>query len=278
MNRSTQWTIGGLGILVILAFVVVTAGTPSALANPPGVEDGLRKVFGFNLIGHPNEYTGGCGEGHRIFVDRNAKHAHIVVRHDAGDGWHIEDCNATARGGRAELHAQETGEFYMYVRILGKPGGTLDICTDLLEDHSGFCAGGNNELGECITDSDCTGGGVCDLGENAHLCGIGTVYLKREGGKSSFSLETDELFADDLEDVMWNVTTENFRIAQFRVYVDAAADGTSSRESGVEGTLISEIPDIDSSFDAPGSTCGIVGMMSFFAGLLGLLGLRSRRR
>lgn len=207
----------GVASMAVIACLAVATFNWPVQADPPGVGDEVgRKVFSFNLIGHPGEYTGHCGSGHRIFVDRTRDHGHIIVRH-TDDGWHIEDCDATGHH-KGEIHAQDTGRFAMYVRILGKPGGSLDICTDLLEDHTGTCVGGHDDGAECITDSDCTGGGFCELPEEAHMCLVGEIHLKREGGKSRFTLATGELFDDDLEDVMWNVTTDGFRIAQFRVY------------------------------------------------------------
>src|SRR5688500_10425305 len=53
-----------------------------------------KLVFSWNLIGTPGDYEGGCGQGHRIFVQRDASHEHILLR-DHDDGWHIEECDAT---------------------------------------------------------------------------------------------------------------------------------------------------------------------------------------
>lgn len=179
------------GLPALVAGMVLVLGTAlwPAAANPPGVPDGLKLEFSFNMIGTPGDYEGGCGEGHRIFVQRDANHEHVLVR-DHDDGWHIEWCDATF-GDTAELHTDEAGTYDLYVRILGKPGGQLTICADTLEDHA--------------------------TGE--HLCLLDSFTLNREGSKSSFQVRPDSLFDAELEDLIWSVwTNSDFRIAQFRVY------------------------------------------------------------
>jgi hypothetical protein len=146
-----------------------------------------KHVFSWNLIGTPHDYQGGCGDGRRIFVERDAKGAQIVIK-DENDGWSIVDCNATGSQ-IAEMHSDDLGIFNVYARILGKPGGTLDVCVDLVSDIDGV------------------------------LCSIGSINLKRDGGQSKFKVQPDALFDAELEDILWTVdTNKDFRIVQFRVY------------------------------------------------------------
>jgi hypothetical protein len=146
-------------------------------------------VFNWNLIGTPGDYEGGCGNGRRIFVERGANHEHIIFQ-DHNDGWHIEQCDATF-GDTAVIHTDSLGTLDVYARILGKPSGRLFVCADTVEDHS--------------------------TGE--HLCLLGTIDLKRDGGRSRFQFQPDALFDASLEDIIWSVETNTaFRIAQFRVY------------------------------------------------------------
>jgi hypothetical protein len=180
---------------VFLVFGALTFFGPDTVqANPKDIDPGLKKVYQFNLIGKPvdKEYTGGCGGGSRIFVNRDAHHAHILVT-DHDDGWHVANCNATAAN-TGELHTDELGLYKVYVRILGKPGGTLDICAETVVDHS-----------------------VSVVGET--LCDLGTIKLLREGGQSKFQIAVSTMFDAELEDIMWSVdTNKDYRIAQFRVY------------------------------------------------------------
>ena len=162
--------------------------TPSSALTGNGAPRG-RHVYSWNLIGTPGDYEGGCGEGHRIFVERNANHEHILIR-DHDDGWHVEECDATF-GDTAVIHSDELGTFDVYARIVGKPNGTLRVCADVVSVH--------------------------DTGE--HLCLLGTINLTREGGRSRFQLQPDSLFDAELEDIIWSVwTNSDFRIVQFRVY------------------------------------------------------------
>ena len=175
--------------MLILAVCVGATWASAVLAAPPDVTAGSKLVFSFNLIGHPGDYTGGCGNGRRIFVNRDAHHAHILLK-DENDGWHVEDCNATGNNW-GELHTDDVGVYDVYVRILGKPGGTLFICADTLEDH---------ESGD-------------------HLCLLGTIDLTRGKGQSKFKVQPSSLFDASGEDIVWSIDTNtDYRIAQFRVY------------------------------------------------------------
>ena len=70
-------------------------GSSGQLAGPRartgnGAPSG-QLVFSWNLIGTPGDYEGGCGEGRRIFVQRDANHEHILIQ-DHDDGWHRGQC------------------------------------------------------------------------------------------------------------------------------------------------------------------------------------------
>jgi hypothetical protein len=181
-------------LLVLLLAVLAAAGyaASSVGANPPGVPSGWKMEYKWNMIGYPagQEYTGGCGNGARIFVNRDASNAHVIVT-DQDDGWYVADCNATADH-TAVIHSDDVGTFHVFAEILGKPGGTLSICADVLVDES----------------------------TQTLMCELGTFNLgPRVGGKANFHLAPDEIFDASLEDILWFVTTNNdFRIAQFRVY------------------------------------------------------------
>ena len=164
----------------------LTAPTPASAAVGNGSPRG-KLVFSWNLIGTPKSYTGGCGDGRRIFVERDVHSAHILIQ-DENDGWRIVDCNGTG-GNVAVMHSDDLGTFDVYARILGKPNGTLDVCANVISDP------------------------------DDPLCLLGTINLKRDGGQSRFQIQADSLFDAELEDILWTVdTNKDFRIAQFRVY------------------------------------------------------------
>jgi len=172
-----------------IALVVLVASAAAVQANPKDIPAGSKLVYNFNVIGHPGSYDGNCGNGHRIFVNRGANNAQVLIQNSA-TGWSVVDCNATADH-RAVLATNQAGLYDVYVRILGKPGGHINICADTYED---FLAGET-------------------------LCLLGTIDLTRAKGQSKFTLAPSAMFDASLEDLIWLVdTNSDYRIAQFRVY------------------------------------------------------------
>jgi hypothetical protein len=178
----------------------VTAPTSGSAAGPlsgggdvgstvlgNGAPSNAKLVFNWNLIGTPKTYQGGCGDGHRIFVQRDDKSAHILIQNSTV-GWSIVDCNATG-GNLATMDSNNLGTFDVYARILGKPGGNLSVCANVVTDPTN------------------------------PLCLLGTINLTRAGGQSKFQVQPDSLFDASLQNVLWTVDTNpDFRIVQFRVY------------------------------------------------------------
>src|SRR5262245_58521386 len=105
--------------IVLGCCALLAAATPS-FATPKGIPAGSKLAFNFNVIGYPatKTYDGNCGDGHRIFVNRDAKSAHVLVQNAAG-GWSISDCNATSDH-TAVLNTSDVATYDIYVRILGK--------------------------------------------------------------------------------------------------------------------------------------------------------------
>ncbi len=178
----------GLGCIALLALVVLTVAPLASADPPPG-----HLVYKFNLIGYPEgqEYTGGCGNGRRIFVNRNANNAKILVTADADmPGWSIVDCNATADN-QAELQADMRDEYVVMVKMLGQPGGHINICAGEYYDET-------------------TGERMCEYGE---------LDLTRGRGKDRMRVAPRTMFDPIYEDILWTVNTNpQFRIVQFRVY------------------------------------------------------------
>ena len=174
----------------IFCSLLFIAATTTAWANQKPIPAGSKLVFNFNVIGYPagKTYGGDCGDGHRIFVNRDAKGAVVRILNSTTD-WSIVDCNATSDHAAA-LATNQAGIYDIYVRILGKMGGNLHVCADTLSDFQ------NGET----------------------LCQVGTIDLTR-GKQSKFQIAPSAMFDASLIDLIWTVDTNaDFRIAQFRVY------------------------------------------------------------
>jgi len=176
-------------VLALVCALSSLAG--SASATPRDIPPGSKLVYNFNVIGFPlgQSYNGNCGNGHRIFVNREAKGAEVLIQNSLS-GWDIVDCDATADH-RAVLATSDLGHLDVYVRILGMPGGHIKICGDTFEDFQ------NGET----------------------LCLLGTIDLTRAGWRSKFKLAPSAMFDASVQDLIWTVdTNRDFRIVQFRVY------------------------------------------------------------
>ena len=177
-------------VSIFCSLLFLTAATVAS-ANPTPIPAGSKLVFNFNVLGYPatKSYLGDCGNGHRIFVNRDAKGAQVSVMNSTTD-WSIVDCNATSDH-QAVLATNQAGIYDVYVRILGKIGGNLHVCADTLTDFL------NGET----------------------LCQVGSIDLTRGKGQSKFTLAPSAMFDASLIDLIWTVDTNpDFRIAQFRVY------------------------------------------------------------
>ena len=178
--------------------------------------------YNLNLIGKdktdilPNH----SNNGHRIFVnlfaDGVAKKNKIYLTE--GTDFGVIDADAT--DGRAEFmlpnpfNDDGSRSYYIYVRELGKPGGSGSLTT-------------------CYTDV---------LGDDYCLLGVLTVPLNRSTGKSTFRDVTTELttlcfdsdpdpaittvvcesiFSDALKDYYWNYNNDGLKIIQLRFYPTA---------------------------------------------------------
>lgn len=196
MSRKRWAFAGGLGLIVATAIMTLgtlaTVGTAQAAA--PGLPSGAKRLFSFQLIGHPGDYEGGCGSGHRVFVDRNENHGHILIV-DENDGWYIAQCDSTGND-TAVIHSDNvgvtSGTASVYIRLLGKPGGQLKVCAKLESVH--------------LLDDDFTG------------CLLGSFDLTRQSGQSKFGLPINGIFDAEVENIVWNVLTNtDFRNAQIVV-------------------------------------------------------------
>jgi len=210
-----------LTAIAMFAVSMIFAGaTIPTQATGNGAPSGPH--YNLNLIGKdktdilPND----SNNGHRIFVnlfaDGVAKKNKIYLTE--GTDFGVIDADAT--DGRAEFmlpnpfNDDGSRSYYIYVRELGKPGGSGSLTT-------------------CYTDV---------LGDDYCLLGVLTVPLNRSTGKSTFRDVTTELttlcfdsdpdpvittvvcesiFSDALKDYYWNYNNDGLKIIQLRFYPTA---------------------------------------------------------
>jgi len=188
MRQESVTTLSQAITAALLCGVMMLAGKASAATAP--IPIGSKLVYSFNVLGYPagQTFNGSCGAGHRIFVNREASKAQVIVQN--GGSWSVVDCNATTDH-QAVLQTNQVGLYNIYMRILGKPGGHFFAC----------------------------GQTVADFATGDTLCLLGTMDLTRGKGQSKFQLSPSAMFDASLENLIWTVDTNaDFRIVQFRVY------------------------------------------------------------
>ncbi|MFB5610762.1 MAG: hypothetical protein ACE5RT_03045 [Nitrosopumilaceae archaeon] len=195
--NKTQKT---LSLAVAMFAIVGMMGVFSnheAFANPK-TEDGNKiegkKVFNWMLIGRPNSYDGGCGDGNRIFVDADSKRESIRV--EDGEKWNVTQCNGTGNN-QAVIESADAGSYTVYAVAKGKPGTGVKLSCDVDDPTS--------------DDPD------------DKLCEITDFEIRKEGGKTQFKVVPTQLFDASLENIIWTVDVDGQVKIQFRVYENPVA-------------------------------------------------------
>ena len=168
--------------------------------------------YNLNIIGVPKNKSADMTDnsGHRIFVMLERKNTRIIL--SEGE-YKVLDANGT--DGRAEFQLPNPDpdgdgitKYSVWVRALGKPGGSADIYT-------------------CADDAS-------DPDNVVEVCSIWVLEMKRKKGRSKFSdaskallyvyadlgegLELYPLFGEALQDYFWNYDNFGLKLAQFRFY------------------------------------------------------------
>lgn len=187
-------SIKNLVSISVLTLAIAFAWGMDSEAKPTDlISNDCKQVYNMNIIGHPGDYNGNCGNGHRIFVNRGANHDHILVEEDGQ--WHVEDCNATDAGGGI-LHSDSPGDYIVTIDVTGKPGGEFTI----------ICA----DIGGTVAMHEHTG---------AEECIIEDFSISKQNGRSRFAILPSAIFDETGEGVLWSVeTNNNFRKAGIRVW------------------------------------------------------------
>lgn len=195
-------------LVFVLALVVPAYAGQAETGN--GAPSGAH--YNLNIIGVPKNKSADMTDnsGHRIFVMLERKNTRIIL--SEGE-YKVLDANGT--DGRAEFQLPNPDpdgdgitKYSVWVRALGKPGGSADIYT-------------------CADDAS-------DPDNVVEVCSIWVLEMKRKKGRSKFSdaskallyvyadlgegLELYPLFGEALQDYFWNYDNFGLKLAQFRFY------------------------------------------------------------
>ena len=200
VRKNTLTAVGVLSLAALVALAI----SPIAFAKKGGVPSDNNGApsgahYNLNLIGVSNDKTADMtgNNGHRIFVSLDRKTKILLSEGD----FEVLDANGTDGTAAFQLpNPDEDGDgvtsYSVYVRALGKPGGSATLQSCYTDDTGTWCA----------VDFD---GGVMP------------VELSRGNGKSTFTnVSKDLLYVDyctdwDLTDPQNPVCTHTSQIALF---------------------------------------------------------------
>jgi hypothetical protein len=172
-------------IALAMAVAMVASIMPVSLAaTGNGAPGGAH--YNLNIIGVPKEKTGGTwiNDGHRLFVPLTGK-CNIWLQ--AGTSFNVLDSDGTDGSARLQLldpypGTTNTSVYKIYVRALGKPGGSMTMTSGFVDEYGNYWYSLEN------------------------------VSLTRNKGKAVFSdktLELTTIYADITDDGVYNPVRYN---------------------------------------------------------------------
>lgn len=245
MQSSRLWSFGATAALAIFSLAAcseIADGPTSVPVTEAAFDNGAPGnglQFHLNIIGVSKNKTVDMtgNNGHRIFVPLTGKVAINLVEGDFG----VIDANGTDKDGATfSLPDPDVdgdgildGDYSVYVRPLGKPGGIMKIttCAELIADLGEVL----NRKSEVLYHEDA----FCSIDTE-------TVTLERKKGKSTFMNVTDQLltivfeiairdddgmligteliriplFDDRIENEFWEIDNNGLKLAQVRFYAN----------------------------------------------------------
>jgi hypothetical protein len=195
-----------------LALAMILSMMPTSIATGNGAPSGAH--YNLNIIGVQKAKTAGdmSNDGHRIFVNLYGAGTKIWLQ--AGDSFNVIDADGTDGSARLQLldpypGNTTTSTYKIYVRALGKPGGSSTLTSGFMDEYGNYWYSLEN------------------------------VTLTRNKGKSVFSdktLELTTIYADITDDgvynpqrlylfdnatynYFWNYDNNGMKLLQLRMYM-----------------------------------------------------------
>ena len=198
---------------------------PSAMAGQSETGNGAPSGahYNLNIIGVSKDKTADMtsNNGHRIFVPDYGNARISLTEGDFG----VLDANGTDRDGAAfslpnpDENGDGTTEYSVYVRALGKPGGsaTMQSCYDDAQTGDTWCAvdidGGVSQIE--ITRS--KGGVDKFVNVSKDLLYVDVCLAVDLDGNCTDSV-VEPLFSDELDSYFWSYDNDGLKVAQLRFY------------------------------------------------------------
>ena len=219
-------------ILTVLSVVVGFAGNVSvAVAGNNGNGNGAPSGshYNLNIIGVPKDKTADMtgDNGHRIFVPLEGKTKILL---NEGEDFQVLDANGTDKDGASFLlpnpdpDGDGTTDYSVYVRALGKPGGSADVQTCYTDETGTWCAVSFDGGVEQITvgrekgksnftnvSKDLLYVDYCTSWTDANFDGVFT-------SDECDNVDQIPLFGAEAEEYFWDYDNNGLKLAQFRFY------------------------------------------------------------
>lgn len=192
-------------IVVAVTLLAVASGTVLAANSETGNNAPSGYHYNLNIIGMQNNGGKSCEVGgHVIFVGlkNDATFARTRIDLKSGPDFEVLDCNGLDGKAAFQLPTDVSADWEVWVRALGKPGGTADMRT----------------CGENVTD-DIVLVKVCgaDLHLEAH--GNNNKFINASG-KLLF-VNGIPLFDPTYQNYFWEYDNNGLKLAQLRFYPKA---------------------------------------------------------
>ena len=184
-----------------------------ALAQPDLTGNGMPNGahFNLNVIGVQRDKSADLdnNNGHRIFVPLERKGKIIL---EPGDDFAVLDANGTdGNGATLQLPTDVTQTYEVYVRALGKPGGSANV-TSCYTD----------ELGDdwCLSDSitfERKRGKPQAINASKDLLYV-EVCVEFDDLGNCIATDIIEIFSEEAYGYFWDYDNNGLKLAQFRFY------------------------------------------------------------
>jgi len=239
MNRNRGFThLLAIGVIAFVA-IVALGGMSSSAGGSASVWDSVRSFFtgggkeitgsgapsgahyNLNIIGVPKDKTADMtgNQGHRIFVKLEGKSKIMLSEGD----FMVLDANGTDGNGAAfqlpnpDVDEDGTTEYSVYVRALGKPGGSAKMQSCYTDTTTETWCAVDIEGGVSQIDITRTKGRSTFTNVSKDLLYVDVCLAVDLAGNCTDS-KVMPLFSDELSEYFWDYDNAGLRLAQLRFY------------------------------------------------------------